>query len=251
MTLASRQLTDFRRLQQARAASLELPVSHDKPQAEPQILRQGVARIVEVQDAGKYLVTEQAWDAQADNGAGAWIDAIGGYTRKTARDFRCRPSGREDAIVPFWEQYAKPDDQGGLLEVLIDIGDTSAFWAQIDQCQVDGSTGSNRWIYAWTEICKVSPGYSGWAAPANGRSGGLSDHPAYNSIEKINTGQPGHIEGIGVDPEHLVTDNYSFQMQPCPAGCIVRMHEVPFSYEDQEIVEYWFAYENGVDGECL
>lgn len=247
MTLISRQLTDFRRLQQARSAAVEPPVAHDKPQPEPQVLRQGVARIVEVQDAGTYLVTEQAWDAQADNGAGAWVDAIGGYTRKTARDYRCRAAGREDACVPFWEQYARPGSDGGLLEVLIDIGDSSAFWAQIGLCQTEGS---NRWIYAWTEVCKGSPGYDGWAATQNSRSGSLQDHPAYNSVEAGNTGQPGHIEGNGVDPDHLETESYSFQVQPCPSGCIVRMHEVPFSYEDEDQIEYWFAYENGVDGEC-
>jgi len=54
-----------------------------------------------------------------------------------------------------------------------------------------------------------------------------------------------------VDPANLASSRYSFELQPCPAGCLVRMHEVRFLLQGQDTVEYLFAYENGVDGGCL
>ena len=248
MTIASRQLTDFRRHQQAQSAAADRPASYDKPTAHPEVLRQGVARIAQNDGGGVYTVFEQHWDSQANQGQGGWVDAIGGYREKSARDFDNRTGGRSGAMARFWEQYARPDAQGGRLEVLLDVGDTSVFWARIDGAQ---SAGDNQWLYAWTEMEKTAEGYGGWSAFSGGRSDSGMTLPGRNSIENANTGQSGHIEGNGVDPANLVSSRYSFEIQPCPVGCIVRMHEIRFLVQGQDTVEYWFAYENGVDGGCL
>jgi len=248
MTIARRQLTDFRRLRQAQAAAADRIVLHDRPTAYPEVLRQGVARIAQNDGGGLYTIWEQHWDSQANQGQGGWVDAVGGYRERTARDFDSRASGRVGALVRFWEQYARPDSQGGCLEVLLDIGDIGVFWARIGASQ---AAGSNQWLYAWTEVQKTAAGYGGWSAGGGGRSDAGMTLPGRNSVEDANTGQDGHIEGNGVDPANLASDRYSFELQPCPSGCLVRMHEVRFLLQGQDTMEYWFAYENGVDGGCL
>jgi len=250
MTLVQQQLTDYRRARDAHDAAAEVPVSHDQPALEPHVLRSGVARITAAGGEGLYTITEQLWDSSANGGEGAWVDAVGGYADRSARDFRNRVGGTVDSCVRFWEQYSLPDTGGGELEVLIDVGDTGGFWARIDGCAAADSPPKNRWKYAWSEVAKSSAGYDGWTAPGGGRSGTTTANPAYNTIEDMNTGASGHTEGNGVDPDHLDTDDYTFTMQPCTTGNIVRMREVQFAVEDEEQVEYWFSYANGVDGEC-
>jgi len=119
-------------------------------------------------------------------------------------------------------------------ESLLTTADTS-FWAKITGRT---SLGSNRWSYTFANVTKGgSVGYGGtWT---NGSTAGT----AYNSIEQINNGAG--IEGNGVDVDG--TDFPSgFSIQPVPTNSIVRIFETA----NGGTTEYWFSYENGIDGTC-
>jgi hypothetical protein len=113
--------------------------------------------------------------------------------------------------------------------------DRPPFWAKITASTADGT---NRWKYSWVEVYKSAAGYAGWSTLTGGRSGTTN---ARNSIEDMNSGTD--VQGNGVDVANLLG---TFALQPCPANCIVRMHQVGFG----STTEYWFSYANGVDGEC-
>ena len=137
-----------------------------------------------------------------------------------------------------------PNIEGYLIgeDVRVDPG----FWAEITGNATDGT---NRWKYAFSEAHKTSAGYGGWATLGGGRSGTTGSGPARNTIEDMNTGADAHVEGNGVDPANLdpaETGSDTFAIMPCTSGNIVRMHEVDRS----GTTEYWFSYENGVDGDC-
>ncbi len=112
------------------------------------------------------------------------------------------------------------------------------FWAEIT-----GATdlGNNRWSYSFKQKYKNGAGYGAWADWDGGVTG-----TAYNSIEDMNSGSG--VQGNGVDVANLDTADYTFTLQPAPTGLIVRMAWV-WDYSN-ETWEYWFAYENGVDGTC-
>jgi len=121
------------------------------------------------------------------------------------------------------------------------------FWAKITDATLDAA-GVNRWLYDWSEVVKGADGYgAGWGVLTNGRSGTDSIDPLYNSTENMNTGAAAHIEGIGVDMDNLVTDDYSFAIQPCPGNNIMAVKIVKTTAG----FEYWIvSYPNGVDGTC-
>jgi hypothetical protein len=123
-----------------------------------------------------------------------------------------------------------------------EIAPPAGFWAAIGTSAADGT---NRNKYAWTEQEKSDAGYGGWSTLSGGRSGTTGTDPARNTIEDMN-GSSGLL-GCGVDVDNLTeTDVYTYTLSPAPSGAIVWMREV-----DQDgDVEYWFAYENGVDGTC-
>ena len=127
---------------------------------------------------------------------------------------------------------------------------SKVFWAKITGNAEAESPAQNRWKYAWTEVEKTAVGYDGWATLSGGRSGTTSVDPAYNLVEDMNTGADAHVEGNGVDPAHLDTADYTFAIMPCTSGVPVRMHEVVFTVGETTYTEYWFSYENGVDGVC-
>ncbi len=115
---------------------------------------------------------------------------------------------------------------------------SSIFWAEITG---NTSLGSNQWTYSFKEVEKTSAGYGGWTDIDNGRTG---TDTAYNFIEDMNDGLT--TEGNGVDVDNLDTADYTFTIQPAPTGLTVEMHEI-FNGTD---MEFWFMYENGVDGTC-
>ena len=115
------------------------------------------------------------------------------------------------------------------------------FWAEITGSAADGT---NRFKYAWSEVYKSSAGYGGWATLPGGRSGTTTTNPARNTIEDVN-GASGTL-GNGVAVANLDTDDYTFTLSAAPSGTIVRMREVAQGSN----TEYWFQYENGVDGGC-
>jgi len=103
----------------------------------------------------------------------------------------------------------------------------------------NAADGTNRWKYTFVEVEQTTAEYGGWTTLASGRAG-----TARNLIEDINSAAG--VQGNGVDLGHLDTTDYTFALQPAPANVIVRMWEVPYG----TMTEYWFQYENGVDGTC-
>ena len=209
--------------------------------AEPAIV--GVAKIVSNDGGGDYTITQQWWDPDA--APAAWGDAIspGGLVACSARDVNRCPGAPAGRIVQFRQER----NLSGAVETWIDVAwADSGFWASITASAADGT---NRWKYAFSEVYKSSAGYGGWATLSGGRSGSVSTDPARNTIEDMNTGADGHIEGNGVDPANLDpvgTGSDTFAIMPCTAGNIVWMRQVARGGS----VEYWFSYENGVDGDC-
>lgn len=116
----------------------------------------------------------------------------------------------------------------------------AGFWAEITGHTSDGD---NQWTYSWKQVEKTSTGYGEWSAISPSVTG--SDN-AYNTLEDMNAATG--TQGNGVDADSLDTDDFTFTIQPCPTGAIVRLHEVTVSGETDP--EFWFVYANGVDGEC-
>lgn len=127
-------------------------------------------------------------------------------------------------------------------------GAVTTFWAKIGSSAEADSPAINRWLYAFTEQTRTAAGYGGWSTKANGTTGTTSSNPARNFVEDMNDGLT--VEGNGVDLDNLDTADYTFTIQACPSGVVVLMHEVKFNIGETSYTEYWFSYENGVDGTC-
>ena len=56
--------------------------------------------------------------------------------------------------------------------------------------------------------------------------------------------------GNGVASDSLDTAGFTFDLVPAPRNVIVRINEVPFISDNEIITEYWFNYENGIEGGC-
>ena len=110
------------------------------------------------------------------------------------------------------------------------------FWAKLTGSSADGT---NRWSYSFVEVYKATAGYGGWATKSGGKSG-----TALNTIEDGNSGS-GTL-GNGVAVSSLDTGDYTFTLQPVPDDVIVWVREV----DQGGTTEYWFQYENGIDGSC-
>ena len=118
---------------------------------------------------------------------------------------------------------------------------SDGFWARLTSSAADGT---NRYKYAFSEVYKSSAGYGGWATLSGGRSGTTSTDPARNTIEDGNSGS-GTL-GNGVAVSSLDTGDYTFTLQSAPDDVIVWVREV----DQGGTTEYWFQYENGIDGSC-
>ena len=113
------------------------------------------------------------------------------------------------------------------------------FFAKITGA-VEAGAGVNQWEYNWQKVVKSAAGYGpgGWAlSSATGR--------AYNVCEYMNSTFGVQGNGVDVDGEDFPD---GFSIQPCPTDNIVVMHSTLLSGSDYP--EYWFAYENGIDGTC-
>lgn len=139
--------------------------------------------------------------------------------------------------------------QGGL------VGE-EGFWAKITDSAEADDPAKNRWLYGWEEVEKTVVGYpatpgtvDNWTTLSGGRSGTTGTDPAYNTIENMNNATNAHVEGNGVDPEN-VADVGTFAMMPCTTDNIVWMRPLTFTVDEETYTEYWFSYENGVDGTC-
>lgn len=104
------------------------------------------------------------------------------------------------------------------------------------------SSGCNQYLYSWVAVTKSGSGYDGtWTS--TGTSGTTGSSPAYNLCEVINSGTEPYTLGNGVFSDNLIG---SYSLRACPDGVVVLMKTVPISGGK----EYWFQYENGVDGDC-
>lgn len=104
-----------------------------------------------------------------------------------------------------------------------------------------------RWKYDFVEVQKNTAGYGGWTTKSGGRTGSVAGgNPAYNRIEDRNT--TSGLFGNGVSSTNL-TGAYSIMPAPAASadGVIVEMAQVPLASGG---IEYWFSYENAVDGRC-
>ncbi len=111
----------------------------------------------------------------------------------------------------------------------------TSFFAKIVNYAVEGT---NQWRYTCEQVVKRTTAYTGWH--------GTNVHfEAFNTCEHINDGAG--VEGNGVDVDNPSFEGFS--IQPAPVGSIVRVWAVLPSGSPQT-TEYWFSYENGIDGEC-
>lgn len=118
------------------------------------------------------------------------------------------------------------------------------FWAKITG---NASDGTNRYKYAWQEVVKTKTGYTtaSWEAKDPGLSGTTSETPARNTVEAPNISSGTLGNGVAIDS--LVG---SFALKPVTTGVIVRMWRAYVRVESEVVIEYWFSYENGIDGGC-
>jgi len=223
-----------------------------------------VAKIVTNAGSGAYTITQLWWNPDADPAA-KYDDAVtpAGVVAHAARDYLNRAGAGVGQKVPFWTQRRK----GGRTEFLIDVT-RDRFTARITASTKTNGTAtahatdpSTQWTYTFVEVEKTGTGYSAmtggtprtWTDRAGGRTG-----TAYNLIEDINTrithalGKTERM-GNGVVLENLDYDSdntYEFAPRPVPDETPVEIEVVCFKVGDTEYEEYWFSYENGVDGEC-
>lgn len=141
---------------------------------------------------------------------------------------------------------SKPDDKSST------IG--SAFPVRITAYQL---IGPSQWRYTFRKVQRGSavgpygvpnsadggwrntkPEITGEAAVAQGLQG-----YCYNLVENMNSdpSASGSIQGNGVDTGSAGFPT-GFAIMPCPVGNVVFIHGIGD--------EYWFQYENGVDGSC-
>jgi len=107
--------------------------------------------------------------------------------------------------------------------------------------QITGSTadGDNRWSYTFKEVAKSGTGYTDWTATD------ISGN-ARNLVEVGNSATGVQGNGVDVDGEDFPE---GFEIQPCPTGTYVLMYRM-LPNVDEPVAEYWFGYENGIDGTC-
>lgn len=110
----------------------------------------------------------------------------------------------------------------------------TSFFAKVVDYAVEGT---NQWRYTCEQVVKRTTAYTGWH--------GTNVHfEAFNTCEHINDGAG--VEGNGVDVDNPSFEGFS--IQPVPVGSIVRVWAV--LTPGPPTTEYWFSYENGIDGEC-
>jgi len=118
------------------------------------------------------------------------------------------------------------------------------FWAKITGHTTDGT---NRWLYTFVSVIKNGYGYGTWVEESDPFAG-----DARNTLEDMNSNSG--VQGTGVD---LVNLPDGFEIKPVPTNAIIRMYQVyvtesssSSSSSGTSNPEYWFSYENAVDGDC-
>lgn len=123
-------------------------------------------------------------------------------------------------------------------------------WQTANSCQYLGVQHIIAWEYRFAQVIKGGEGVLGyWQALPGGWSG-----TAYNTLEVMNVGPSVNdvyaTSGIGISLKSL-WDNYpTFDLVPAPIDAIVTMWRVPVNIQDSPTHEFWFQYENSVEGTC-
>lgn len=163
-------------------------------------------------------------------------------------------SGTSGAAHILWKETS---GSGAVWAVVrLGVPPREGFWARITASTATGygypdSEDYWRWEYTFEEVLKGSAGYDGWSLRTNGTPGITGT--AYNTIEVRDASADGlHGNGVNLDHLHPEDESFEFQVQPAPDGAIVWMRPVLIDPGDgsNPDVEYWFTYENGVDGGC-
>jgi hypothetical protein len=185
-------------------------------------------------------IREVEWVSEPPREGGAWGGARTRITLDNRRDWDAT------RLPGFNETYCNQLIAGlGATNVSMAGAGARLVWGGSQErfiARIDGSTqdGSNfRWEYDFVEVKKATAGYGGWTDKTNGRTG-----TAYNLIEDQN-GASG-LFGNGVDSSNL--SGTSMEVQPVPDGTRVEIFMVTCQANGE--TEYWFSYENGIDGEC-
>ena len=125
-----------------------------------------------------------------------------------------------------------------------DGGDGSGMLMDMFVATISSATAyvDNIWNYTCTKVHKTGiTGYEtgAWFAVWD------TPQPAFNLIEFGNSGVG--VQGNGVDIDGADFPE-TFALQPCPVGTLVMMYTIQLPLSAG--IEYWFQYENGVDGTC-
>lgn len=137
------------------------------------------------------------------------------------------------AIGPGMELLSLPQGRG------VGLAESGVIYAKITGSASADSPARNRYTYSWSEVIKSTAGYGGWADKSGGRTG---TNNGYNLIED-NNNTTGTL-GNGVATTNLVG---TYTLKPVPADTVVALRVVRTA---DGTTEYWFSYENGVDGAC-
>ncbi len=163
------------------------------------------------------------------------------------------PEDDDDSLdADLEQQYAQVESTPMPEPELLPDDTDNGFWAKITGNAEADSPAQNRWVYAWEEVYKATSSYGGWLAVDGGRSGTTSTNPARNTIEDMNTASDAAsptVQGNGVDIDGTAFPS-SFDVIAAPSGVLVKLRLVHFTVSGSYHTEYWFAYENGIDGGC-
>jgi hypothetical protein len=213
-------------------------VVRDDPVDRLEVLRQGLARIVDDSGGGEYTITEQWYNVDDDQ----WQDASApvGLVEEDAGD--CRVGADSGQLVPFWEVRSI----GGTVRRFVWPG--LPYTAIVIGATALNNDPTTQWRYSVKRCRKTTAGYgvAKWTTEGDA-------FDAYNDAENPNDqiGRQGNgvsLDNLDVDDDG--TDDFGFQ--PIPNGVIVRCRDEPIETPSGEIhYETWFtAVPNGVDGSC-
>jgi len=172
---------------------------------------------------------------------GSWTNKQDGLTGPgdgTLREINAAKNVPTSTIVHAF----KNPGESSPVEWLFQFSVVAWIFGRITSSSPVAGTGDNRFVYQFQQVAKTSAGYGGWSNVSGGIGG-----EAFNLIEDQNSSS-GTL-GNGVKVEHLNTDTAEFKLQPVPNGTRVQLFPVTFGNNNNEI-EWWFSYENGVTGEC-
>ena len=117
----------------------------------------------------------------------------------------------------------------------------------IARITVNSTYTNYRYSYSFVEVEKAEAGYAGWSIVTVAKGGRAGT--AYNLVEQMNSAAG--EQGNGVDRANLVDPGvYTFTIKAAPVNVLVMMMEIPCKVAGVWTTEYWFQYENGVDGTC-